>query len=67
MLKRRDGFPEMFVAVWSCFSLENADPSLKGVVIFRKDGGFAWRKGRKCGWIVPGTKQHTDFGVVTVS
>lgn len=67
MLKRRDGFPEMFVAVWSCFSLENADPSLKGVVIFRKDGGFAWRKGRRCGWIVPGTKQHTDFGVVTVS
>lgn len=67
MLKRCDGIPEMFVAVWSCFSLEHADPSLKGVVIFRKDGAFAWRKGRKCGWIVPGTKQKTDFGVVTVS
>lgn len=67
MLKRCDGLPEMFVAVWSCFALENADPSLKGVVISRKDGGFAWRKGRRCGWIVPGTKQHTDFGVVTVS
>ena len=67
MLTRRDGIPERFVAVWSCFHLSEADPSFEGVVIFRKDGAFAWRKGRRCGWIVPGTKQQTDFGVVTVS
>lgn len=67
MLTRRDGIPERFVAVWSCFRLSEADPSFEGVVIFRKDGAFAWRKGRRCGWIVPGTKQQTDFGVATVS
>lgn len=67
VLARRDGIPELFVAVWSCFSLAEADPSFSGVVIFRKDGGFAWRKGRRCGWIVPGTEQQTDFGVVKVS
>jgi hypothetical protein len=67
MLTRRDGVPERFVAIWSCFRLSEADPSFEGVVIFRKDGAFAWRKGRRCGWIVPGTKQQTDFGVVTVS
>jgi pSer/pThr/pTyr-binding forkhead associated (FHA) protein len=67
MMTRRDGVPERFVAVWSCFRLSEADPSFEGVVIFRKDGAFAWRKGRRCGWIVPGTKQQTDFGVVTVS
>ena len=67
MLTRRDGVPERFVAVWSCFRLSEADPSFEGVVVFRKEGAFAWRKGHRCGWIVPGTKQQTDFGTVTVS
>ncbi len=67
MLTRRDGIPEKFIAVWSCFRLEEADPSFNGVLIFRKDGAFAWRKGRKCGWIIPGTSQQTDFGTVTVN
>ena len=67
MLTRRDGVAERFVALWSCFPLEEADPSFEGVVIFRKDGGFAWRRGRRCGWLVPGGKMETDFGLVTVS
>ena len=67
MLTRRDGVPERFVAVWSCFRLSEADPSFEGVVVFRKEGAFVWRKGHRCGWIVPGTKQQTDFGTVTVS
>ena len=67
MLTRRDGVAEWFVALWSCFSLEEADPSFEGVVIFRKDGGFAWRRGRRCGWLVPGETLETDFGLVTVS
>ena len=61
MLTRRDGFAERYVALWSCFSLEEADPSFEGVVIFRKDGGFAWRRGRRCGWLVPGETIDTDF------
>ena len=67
MMTRRDGVFERFVALWSCFPLEEADPSFEGVVIFRKDGGFAWRRGRRCGWLVPGETLETDFGQVTVS
>ena len=67
MLARRDGIDERFVTLWSCFPLEEADPSFEGVVIFRKNGGFAWRRGRRCGWFVPGTVLQTDFGQVTVS
>ena len=67
MLTRRDGVAERFVALWSCFPLEEADPSFEGVVIFRKDGGFAWRRGQRCGWLVPGETIETDFGKVTVS
>ena len=67
MLTRRDGVAERFVALWSCFPLEEADPSFEGVVIFRKDGAFAWRRGQRCGWLVPGETLETDFGQVTVS
>lgn len=67
MMTRRDGIFERFVALWSCFPLEEADPSFEGVVIFRKDGGFAWRRGRRCGWLVPGETLETDFGQVKVS
>ena len=67
MLTRRDGVAERFVALWSCFPLEEADPSFEGVVIFRKEGGFAWRRGRRCGWLVPGETINTDFGQIKIS
>lgn len=67
MLTRRDGVRERFVMLWSCFPLEEADPSFEGVVIFRKDGAFAWRRGRRCGWLVPGETLNTDFGQVNIS
>jgi len=67
MLTRRDGVAERFVALWSCFPLEEADPSFEGVVIFRKEGGFAWRRGRRCGWLVPGETINTDFGQIEIS
>ena len=67
MLTRRDGVAERFVALWSCFPMEEADPSFEGVVIFRKEGGFAWRRGRRCGWLVPGATLQTDFGEVIVT
>ena len=67
MLTRRDGLPEKYVAVWSCFWLGDADPSLDGVVIFRKDGAFAFRDSYRSGWLVPGTEIETDYGPVTVT
>ena len=66
MLTRRDGLPEKYVAVWSCFWMGDADPSLEGVVIFRKDGAFAFRDRYRSGWIVPGTDIQTDYGTVKV-
>ena len=66
MLTRRDGLPEKYIAVWSCFWLGDADPSLNGVVIFRKDGAFAFRDTYRSGWIVPGSEIQTDYGTVKV-
>lgn len=66
MFKRLDGVPESAVMVWSCFRLEEVDPSFEGVKIFRSDGGFAWRRGRRCGWLVPGESIETECGTVYV-
>ncbi len=66
MLTRRDRLPEKFIAVWSCFWMGDADPSLDGVVIFRKDGAFAFRDTYRSGWIVPGSEIQTDYGLVKV-
>lgn len=66
VFKRLDGVPESAVMVWSCFRLEEADPSFEGVKIFRSDGGFAWRRGRRCGWLVPGESIETECGTVYV-
>jgi len=67
VFKRLDGVPETAVMVWSCFRLEEVDPSFEGVKIFRENGGFAWRRGRRCGWLVPGEAIETDCGTVRVS
>ena len=66
VFKRLDGVPESAVMVWSCFRLEEVDPSFEGVKIFRSDGGFAWRRGRRCGWLVPGESIKTENGTVHV-
>ena len=67
MLTRRDGIPEKFVALWSCFWLGDADPSFEGTVIFRKDGAFAYRRDDgRTGWLVPGTVVESDFGPIKV-
>ena len=66
VFKRLDGVPESAVMVWSCFRLEEVDPSFEGVKIFRSDGGFAWRRGRRCGWLVPGESIETECGTVHV-
>ena len=68
MLTRRDGQPETFVGLWSCFDLGEADPSYAGVVIFRKEGAFAYRTATgHTDWLTPGTTIQTDFGQVAVN
>ena len=56
LLRRTDGQQECFVALWSCVRMEDVDPSFAGVTIFREGRGFAWRRGRRCGWILPGAR-----------
>lgn len=67
ILRRRDGIPETYVCFWSCLPLEEIDRSYQGVVIFRKDGAFAWCRGASCGWLVPGTSLETAYGSVRIS
>jgi len=67
MLSRRDGLPERFIGLWSCFWLGEADPSFEGVVIFRKDGAFAYRcEDGRSGWLVPDGVIQSDFGMISV-
>ena len=67
MLTRRDGVPEKFIGLWSCFSLWEADPSFDGVVIFRKNGAFAYRcSDGHSGWLTPGTSVQMNFGFIKV-
>ena len=49
LLLWRRGMAEAYVAMWGCFPLAEADPAFEGVVLFRERGGFAWRRGRRCG------------------
>lgn len=66
LLTRRGGEAEAFVALWGCFDLGAVDPSFEGVTLFRERGGFAWRRGRRCGWFVPGTVLESEFGTLKV-
>jgi len=67
VLSRRDGISETFVCLWSCLHLGEIDRSFDGVVIFRKEGAFAWFRGSECGWLVPGMSLETDYGTVEVT
>ena len=40
VLKRKDGLSEVFLCVWQCCDLESVCPSLKGVTLYRRNGGF---------------------------
>ena len=57
---------EAFVTLWGCFGLGEADPAFEGVTLFPERGGFAWRRGRRCGWLVPGTDMDTEFGLLRI-
>ena len=68
VLSRRDAVQEVFVGLWSCFSLSEADPSLVGVTIFRKDGAFAFRcEDGRSGWLVPGSSVQMDIYSASVA
>lgn len=67
VLSRRDAVSEVFVGLWSCFSLGEVDSSLVGVTIFQKDGAFAYRcEDGRSGWLVPDSSVQMDIGFVTV-
>lgn len=65
--KREDGLAEHHVGLWGTFSLGEIDPRFSNVEIFPSEGGFAWRCGSHCGWLVPGQKLPADLGMIKVN
>ena len=56
LLERTDGVGERFLALWGCVDWGEVEVGGTGLVVFRKDGAFAWREGGEAGWLVPGGK-----------
>ena len=54
VLRRRDGVPLAYVALWSCVDIGCIHKAFSGLEIFRYRHAFAWRHGARRGWIVPG-------------
>ena len=67
LLRRRKGAAEAYAVLWSCFPLGTVDRAYDGVTLFREGSGFAWRRGRQCGWLVPGSEFDTEYGRVYVT
>ena len=66
LLERTDGLQEWFVGLWGCVDLGAVDREYDGLVLFRQAGGFAWRCGKECGWLVPGQDAGTPLGTIRV-
>lgn len=66
-LTRPNNLGETFVCLWSCLHLGEIDGKYAGLVIFRKDGAFAWFRGNRSGWLVPGEEIPSDSGAIKVS
>lgn len=66
-LTRCDGKAETFVCMMSCLHLGEIDRAYDKTVIFRKNGAFAWCRGDRCGWLVPGETITSEYGSVKVT
>ena len=68
VLRRRDGVAIVYVALWSCIDIGTIYKSFSGLEIFYDNHAFAWRRGTKRGWIVPGGKiELSHFRPIVVS
>ena len=68
ILRRRDGVAIVYVALWSCIDVGVIYKSFSGLEIFYDNHAFAWRRGTKRGWIVPGGRiDLSHFGPIIVS
>ena len=65
-VRRRDDAAERYVGLWGCYPLGRVDPMWGNVAIQRREGGFAWRRGGRCGWLEPGKDLATEFGTIKV-
>ena len=54
VLRRRDGVDLVYVALWSCIDMGCIYGRFSGLEIFYDRQAFAWRRGAKRGWLVPG-------------
>ena len=68
ILRRGDGVPVVYVAMWSCIDIGCIYKTFAGLEIFYDNHAFAWRRGTRRGWIVPGGKiDLSHFRSITVS
>ena len=68
VLRRRDGVSIVYVALWSCIDVGIIYKSYSGLEIFYDNHAFAWRRGTRRGWIVPGGKiELSHFRPIVVS
>lgn len=68
VLRRRDGVAIVYVALWSCIDVGIIYKSFSGLEIFYDNHAFAWRRGTKRGWIVPGGRiELSHFRPIIVS
>ena len=56
VLRRRDGVDLAYVALWSCIDMGCIYGRFSGLEIFYDRQAFAWRRGTRRGWLVPGTR-----------
>jgi len=68
VLRRGDGVPVVYVALWSCIDMGVIHKAFSGLEIFYDNHAFAWRKGTRRGWIIPGGKINlSHFRPIAVS
>lgn len=63
LLRRPDGVKEAILWLWGDFDLGRVEASAEGTTVFRKEGGFAWRRAGRSGWLVPGSSAQTGDGM----
>ena len=62
VLRRRDGVPIAYVALGSCIDMGCIHGRFSGLEIFYDRHAFAWRRGTKRGWLVPGGRIEGAHG-----
>ncbi len=69
VIQQKNDYPEVFVALWSCFDFGVVIPALAGFIVARSDaGGFFWSTGNVgSGVLEPGMEFQSAAGLIRVT